>query len=193
MSGACTGTAALATQVPQKAFGSWNQCEEQSHRCISQRSQTEVKPHERTTIVLRDLPEGFTRDMVADLLNSQGLEKKFDFIYMPVKFSAMMVTIGYAFVNCVSHEAAEECFSRLNGFTDWATPCDNSLSAYWSEKDQGLAVNIDRHRNSPVMHESVGDEFKPALYKDGVLATFPRPTKHIKQPRVQRSIRNVVN
>jgi len=153
------------------------------------------KPHERTTIVLRDLPDDFSRDMIADLLNSQGLENKFDFIYMPIrlKLIARDGTIKCAFVNFESHEAAEECLSRLNGFTDWAAPCEKKLSAFWSENDQGLAALIDRHRNGPVMHESVRDEFKPALYKDGVRATFPCPTKHIKPPRVQRWTRDVVS
>lgn len=183
---------ASSTQAPQKLVVSWNQCEVQSYRSTSKRSQTEVKPHDRTTVVLCDLPEGFSRDMVADLLNSQGLQMKFDFIYTPVKFSTM-VTIGYAFVNFVSHEAAKECLSRLSGFTGWATPCENSLSTLWSEKDQGLAAIIDRHRNSPVMHESVKEEFKPALYIKGVRAAFPRPTKKIKAPRVQRYNRDDVN
>jgi len=127
--------------------------------------------------------------MIADLLNSQGFERRFDFIYTPVKFSAM-ATIGYAFVNFVSAEAAQECVSRLDGFTDWATPCENSLTVLWSEKDQGLATIIDRHSNSPVMHASVREEFKPALYMDGVKTEFPPPTKQIKPPRVQRYIRD---
>merc|ERR1712187_2136 len=105
--------------------------------------------------------------------------------YMPIKFRAM-VTIGCAFVNFVSHRAAEESLARLNGFTDWAAPCENRLSAFWSEKDQGLAALIDRHRNNPVMHESVRDKFKPALYKAGVRVEFPRPTKTINN-RVLRS------
>jgi hypothetical protein len=128
--------------------------------------------------------------MIAHLLNSNGFEKKFDFIYTPVKFS-VMATIGYAFVNFVSNAAAQECFWKLGGFTDWATPCEKSLTVLWSEKDQGLATIIDRHRNSPIMHSSVKEEFKPALYVDGVRAAFPRPTKHIKSPRVQRYSRDV--
>jgi hypothetical protein len=138
------------------------------------------------------MPEGFSRDMVADLLNSQGFERKFDFVYTPVKFN-VMATIGYAFVNFVSNEAAEECLSKLDGFSDWTTPCENILTAIWSEKDQGLATIIDRHRNSPIMHASVKEEFKPALYLDGVRAAFPLPTRHIKPPRMQRYIRDVAN
>merc|ERR1712048_872435 len=174
-----------ATSVPQKPLGTWSQHTAQSPECFRQRSQIEINPHERTTLILRNLPEGFSRDMIADLLNSQGFERKFDFIYTPVKFS-VMATIGYAFVNFVSAEAAQECLSRLDGFTDWATPCENSLTVAWSEKDQGLAIIIERHRNSPVMHASVREEFKPAIYIKGVKSAFPEPTKKVKAPRIQR-------
>lgn len=192
MSGACASMSSWATPAPQKPVGTWNQLKEQSHECVRQWNEVDIKPHERTTIVLRNLPEGFSRDMIADLLNSQGFEKKFDFIYTPVKFS-VMATIGYAFVNMISHAAAQECVSKLDGFTDWATPCGSSLAVMWSEKDQGLATIIDRHRNSPVMHSSVQEEFKPALYVDGVQTAFPLPTKKIKPPRVQRYNRDLAD
>ena len=148
MSSAYTGMDALPTQVPQKPLGSWSQCEEQRHSCMSQSSLSEIRPHERTTIMLNNLPEDFSRDMVADLLSSQGFEKKLGFIYTPMKFSGM-ITIGYAFVNLVSSQAAEECLSRLSDFTDWATPCENSLSAkmVWQGVTRGdlLALRASAH------------------------------------------------
>lgn len=97
-----------------------------------------------------------------------------------------MAAVGYAFVNFSTPEAAIECQSKLEGFTSWDKPCDNVMSVVWSESDQGLAAIIERHRNSPVMHESVHEEFKPALYRDGVQCAFPRPTKRIRPPRTQR-------
>merc|ERR1712176_193038 len=185
MSTARCGTSSWATPASQKPLCAWTQDWERRNGDARQRSQTEIKAHERTTLILRNLPEGFSRDMVADFLNSQGLENKFNFIYVPVKFS-VMATIGYAFVNFVSAEAAEDCLQRLDDFSDWTTPCEKTLNVFWSEKDQGLRTIIDRHRNSPVMHESVKDEFKPAIYVNGVRAAFPPPTKHIKPPREQR-------
>merc|ERR1719145_4969 len=97
-----------------------------------------------------------------------------------------MTTIGYAFVNFVSPEGAQECHLKLEGFTGWSEPSENACTVIWSEKDQGLAAIIDRHRNSPVMHPSVKDDFKPALYKNGARVAFPAPTKSIRPPRVQR-------
>merc|ERR1719498_937906 len=97
-----------------------------------------------------------------------------------------MVTIGYAFVNFVTPEAAQECISKLDGLTDCVAPGETCLNVYWSEKDQGLMTIVDRHRNSPVMHDSVREEFRPAIYMDGIRVAFPPPTKHVRPPRMQR-------
>merc|ERR1712187_186439 len=131
----------------QKSFSSWSKHSEQGNRTVRLRGQTEmaeIKRDDRTTVILRNLPEGFSRDMVADLLRSQGLEK-FDFIYLPVKFS-LMVSIGYAFINFATPEAAQECISKLDGIpaqeciskldgiSGLAAPCEPCLNVYWSEK-----------------------------------------------------------
>jgi len=53
---------------------------------------------------------------------------------------------------------------------------------------QGLPAHIDRYRNSPVMHESVEDEYKPAVFSPGTgdRAVFPPPTKKLRVPRIRR-------
>merc|ERR1719356_660586 len=97
-----------------------------------------------------------------------------------------MTISGYAFVNFVSPEAAHECLRKLDGFIGWDQPHENACEVIWSEKDQGLAVIIDRHRNSPIMHSSVREEFKPAVYKNGIQISFPAPTKKVRPPKVQK-------
>merc|ERR1712048_1328087 len=110
--------------------------------------QAEMETQQKTTLTLQNLPSDFTRDSVADLLSSQGFAKKFNFIYVPIKFCTM-TPLGYAFVNLVSPEAAEECRSKLDGFSQWDRPCEEVLSVIWCEQDQGLKAIIARHRNSP--------------------------------------------
>jgi hypothetical protein len=53
----------------------------------------------------------------------------------------------------------------------------------WSDAMQGLDEHVERYRDCPVMHESIPDEFKPLLFKDGVRVPFPKPTKKIQAPR----------
>jgi hypothetical protein len=163
---------------------------QKSRESSGQRNQVGSETHGKTTVILRNLPKGFSRDMVAGLLNSQGFEKKFDFIYSPVKLGTM-ATLGYSFVNFVSPEAAGDCRSKLDGFKTWDVPFEKALSVTWSDSDQGFEANVGRHRNNPVMHESIGDEFKPAIYVEGIRATFPLPTKPLKQPRAQRDKRGM--
>lgn len=44
---------------------------------------------------------------------------------------------------------------------------------------------MERYQNSPVMHPDVPDEWKPALFVQGVRVDFPAPTKKVKAPKVR--------
>jgi len=58
-----------------------------------------------TTVMLRNLPNDYTREDVLDLLDSGGFRACYDFFYMPVDFQSGS-GMGYAFINFVSHEKA---------------------------------------------------------------------------------------
>merc|ERR1712080_58537 len=75
----------------------------------------------------------------------------------------------------VTHEDARRAWTGLQGFGDWKVPSQKVLSVSWSTPLQGLAANIERYRNSPVMHQDVPDHFKPLLFKCGQPVRFPRP------------------
>jgi len=102
---------------------------------------------------------------------------------MPVDFGTM-VNLGYAIVNVSSHSDAEALRIRFDGFSSWDMPSDEVCSASWEDAEQqGLAANIERYRNSSVMHDSVPDECKPVVYVDGARAPFLPPTRRLKAPR----------
>jgi len=140
----------------------------------------------KTTIMLRNLPEGFLRDDITSLLDRQGFETKYDFVYVPMNFRKD-VHFGYAFVNFVSHVTAQNCRSKMEGFKDWGVETEKVLEVSWSDMHQGIEAHIHRYRNSPVMHANVNDKYKPALLKDGERISFPPPTKNVRPPRVRRS------
>lgn len=140
----------------------------------------------KTTVMLRNIPWGFSRDSLTSLLDKHGFNGLYDFVYMPMNFRSE-ASFGYAFVNLVSSEAAEKCHDKFNGFTEWGVETDKVCEVSWSDMHQGLAAHIDRYRNSPVMHESVPDAYKPVMYSGGVRAIFPAPTKKIRQPRIRRT------
>jgi len=143
----------------------------------------------RTTVMLRNLPDGFSRDMLTAILNDEGFAGLYDFIYMPMNFRTK-ASFGYAFVNMVSPADAERCHEQLEGFTRWRVSTDKVCEVSWSDMHQGLSAHVDRYRNSPVMHESVPDEYKPVMYSFGVRTPFPPPTKKLRVPRIRRSSDN---
>jgi len=139
---------------------------------------------EPTTVMLRNLPNRYTRKMFLRMLDAHGFRGFYNFIYLPIDFRHK-VNLGYAFVNTVSHESAVRLKDALNGFNSWAFDSLKVCEAVWASPHQGLEENMERYRNSPVMHESVPDEFKPVLFQDGMRISFPLPTKNIRSPKVR--------
>jgi len=146
----------------------------------------------QTTVMLRNLPEGYTRDVLMDLLDKEGYAGLYDFLYMPMNFRTK-AAFGYAFVNIVSPGEACRFFEQFNGFTRWGVQTDKICDASWSQIHQGLAVHIERYRNSPVMHESVPDQYKPAIFMNGFRARFPPPTKTLRMPRIRKMMAGAVD
>merc|ERR1711862_775811 len=98
----------------------------------------------------------------------------YDFIYLPVDFRSR-IGFGYAFINLVNGRVAEQCRSHFDGFTEWSIQSEKVAEVTWSNPSQGLAAHVERYRNSPVMHEAVPDEFKPAMFANGKRIGFPSP------------------
>jgi hypothetical protein len=144
-----------------------------------------VVVEQRTTLVLQDIPRAYTRPMLEEMLDDEGYTGKYDFIYLPSDFKCLQGN-GYAFVNMISTELAEQAMIELDGFSDWKVASNKSLRVGWSDV-QGMEAHIEKFRNSPVMHDSVPDDAKPALFQEGERIAFPEPTRKIRLPRLRRS------
>jgi hypothetical protein len=139
----------------------------------------------RTTVMLRNMPNNYTRDMLLDLVNSMGFAGCYDFAYLPVDFKSQ-AGLGYAFINFVSTAEAQRCFECFEGFSEWRVPSEKVCTVTWGSPYQGLEAHIERYQNSPVMHTSIPDEWKPVLLENGVRVPFPAPTKAIKTPKIRQ-------
>lgn len=137
---------------------------------------------EWTTLMIRNLPNQYTRDDFVSLLIDQGFAERFDFVYFPIDFETH-AAMGYAFVNVVSPKDATCLWNRLDGFSTWSCPCKKVCRISWSQPLQGLGVHVARYRNSPLMHELVPESYRPLLFVEGKRISFPPPTKKIKAPR----------
>jgi len=144
---------------------------------------TAVVPGEkhRTTLILKQLPDGCSQETLCQLLTSLGFAGLYNFLYAPVNFRTGSL-FGYCFINFLQHEAAVSALQALLEHTpqhfDGA-----QIEVKWSEPHQGLDVQIERYRNSPVMHPMVPLMYKPILLHAGERVDFPAPTRSIAPPK----------
>lgn len=139
----------------------------------------------RTTVMMRNIPNNYSRDMLLELLDQEGFSGAYNLVYLPIDFSSN-AGFGYAFVNFVATEHAERFMAKFHGFRSWSVPSEKVCDVVWSMAHQGLEAHVERYRNSPMMREYVPDEFKPVLLVDGVRVPFPLPTKKIRAHRARR-------
>lgn len=137
---------------------------------------------EFTTLMVKNVPGSCTQANFLGLLDEHGLAGLYDFVYMPMDFRTSK-GFGYVFVNMISEKAAYLTTSKLSGFVGLQEDGYLPLEVVWSEQHQGLAVHVERFRNSPVMHPDIPDQFKPMIFRGGVRQPFPPPTKKLVEPR----------
>jgi len=126
----------------------------------------------RSTVMIRNMPNNYTRDMLLELVDEMGFAGTYDFAYLPIDFQSQ-VGLGYAFINFSTVADAQLCFERFEGFSNWKVPSEKVCTVTWSSPTQGLEAHMERYRNSPVMHQ-------------GVRVDFPPPTKPLKTPKVRQ-------
>lgn len=154
-------------------------------RSLIDASSSLVGPKQLTTLMLRNIPSSYTRDALLGLIQGMGFHRSCDFIYAPMDFHRDS-GLGYAFVNFTTEAEADRAKQMLEGFSAWGVASHKVCEVSYSHPFQGFSEHIDQHRNSCVMHESVPDSHKPAIYEGGVRQPFPAPTRPVAQPRMKR-------
>lgn len=108
----------------------------------------------RTTLMIRNLPMDCTRDILLEILDSEGFRGAYDFLYFPMDFQSDK-SFSYAFVNMTSNGEAARLQKHFHGFAGWqacCAPTTRVCDVVWSGDHQGFQAHIERYRNSPVMH-----------------------------------------
>lgn len=137
-----------------------------------------------TTVMLRNIPNSYTSASMLELLDRYGFFGKYDFVYLPMDFQKG-VNLGYAFVNFQQSGDGLQFASVFQGFADWQCSSAKAGDVSWAQPNQGLQAHVDRYRNSPVMHPSVPDGYKPMVFHRGHRTSFPTPTRNIKAPKMR--------
>jgi hypothetical protein len=136
-----------------------------------------------TTVIMRNIPNRFSHTGLAAVMDTRGFSGVYDLIYVPLDF-ATGVSFGYAFVNLSSVEEADRFIASFDGYR-WGGSSQKVCAVVRCCDDETPSERVERYRNLPVMHSSVPDSFKPALYSAGQRVPFPAPTKRLRVPRIQ--------
>lgn len=150
----------------------------------SQSGSAKAKITENTTLILKNLPVGCTQEGLRKILDELGLAGLYDFIYVPFDFKKL-VALRYGYVNFEQHADAVKAMAILDGYSGWVVGSEKPCEVEWSGAQQGLYAHIERYRNSPVMHATVPEEYKPVLLQNGIRIAFPPPTQVVKPPKMR--------
>jgi hypothetical protein len=132
--------------------------------------------------MVRNVPNGLCQLDFVKQLKQRGYNGLFDFVYLPMNLRANG-SFGYGFVNFMSPSVACHFTRQLDALEH----DEKEWRAVWSTC-QGMTANVERYRNSPLMHNSVPADCKPALYDErGIQVQFPAPTKTIPKPRIHHT------
>uniref|UniRef100_A0A7S4Q685 RRM domain-containing protein n=1 Tax=Alexandrium monilatum TaxID=311494 RepID=A0A7S4Q685_9DINO len=132
-----------------------------------------------TTVMLRNIPNKYTRDMLVDRL-SLHFRGKFDFLYLPIDFKNAC-NVGYGFINFRTVEACRLFVSRFSGVD--VSRClpgisnSSKVAEVTPARVQGLEDNVKRLRGSAVMQELIKHpEWMPLTFdKEGVQSLLHLP------------------
>jgi hypothetical protein len=141
-----------------------------------------LKPGTFTTVMLRNIPNKYTREMLVKVLN-QHYRGHYDFMYLPIDFKNKC-NVGYGFVNFRTGDACERFIKQFHGVdVRQCLPGINSkkVAEVTPARQQGLTENVRRLRNSPVMNQLIDHpEWMPLLLdKDGHAEVFPLPDQPV--------------
>mmetsp|Transcript_60973 Transcript_60973/g.132231 ORF Transcript_60973/g.132231 Transcript_60973/m.132231 type:complete len:351 (+) Transcript_60973:109-1161(+) len=136
-------------------------------------------PEGTTTVMLRNIPNKYTQEMLMEKLNTGGFRGDIDFIYLPIDFKNKC-NVGYTFLNfrteaaCMRFAAEyhnADSSKKLPGFKSKKV-CEVSPA-----RCQGREENVRRLQGSPVMAELVGKpEWLPMVFNEqGESEGFPVP------------------
>lgn len=141
-----------------------------------------MKPENYTTVMLRNIPNKYTREMLVKVLN-QSYKGHYDFMYLPIDFKNKC-NVGYGFVNFCTSEACQRFIKQFDGVdVRQCLPGINSkkVAEVTPARQQGLTENVRRLRNSPVMNQLIDHpEWMPLILdKNGNAESFPLPDQTV--------------
>ncbi|RRT76893.1 hypothetical protein B296_00010861 [Ensete ventricosum] len=143
------------------------------------------KSDQRTTVMIKNIPNKFSRDMLIGLLDEHCAKEnekaqlpdsapsQYDFVYLPIDFKNGC-NLGYAFVNFTTPAAARRLYGAMHRH-EWKVFGSKKISHVCYARIQGRKALVDNFKNSNFRCDT--DEFFPAVLsppRDGA-TSLPSP------------------
>jgi hypothetical protein len=78
-------------------------------------------PHERTTVMMCNIPNNVNREQLLTLMNDEGFQGRYNLVYVPIDLKNK-VGLGYSFINFVSNADAEAFSQHFQASDDSEIP-----------------------------------------------------------------------
>ncbi|CAD5169983.1 unnamed protein product [Musa acuminata subsp. malaccensis] len=143
------------------------------------------KADQRTTVMIKNIPNKFSRDMLIGLLDEHCAKEnekaqlldsapsQYDFVYLPIDFKNGC-NLGYAFVNFTTAAAARRLYGAMHRH-EWKVFGSKKISHVCYARIQGRKALVNNFKNSNFRCDT--DEFFPAVLsppRDGA-TSLPSP------------------
>lgn len=117
-----------------------------------------------TTLMIRNIPNRYTRKMLMCELDSLGFTGQYDFIYVPMDKNTHW-NVGYAFVNFVEPESAARCMGILTDYRFRRFRRSSSKVTQVSAAHiQGLEKNMEHYSHTAVQSSRI-QSHRPLLVR----------------------------
>lgn len=123
-----------------------------------------------TTVMLRNIPNKYSQQMLLDVINARGFQGLYDFFYLPIDFRNKC-NVGYAFINLIHPHYAAMFKRAFHQFKLSAFKSQKVCEVSWG-RVQGVSANVDHYRNSAIMSVAF-PEYKPKIFSQGIEVDFP--------------------
>uniref|UniRef100_A0A7S4QHS1 HTH La-type RNA-binding domain-containing protein n=1 Tax=Alexandrium monilatum TaxID=311494 RepID=A0A7S4QHS1_9DINO len=121
-----------------------------------------------TTVMLRNIPNRYTRDMLIDRLN-KGYDGQYDFVYLPIDFNSKC-NVGYAFINFRLPAVAQRFMQEFHGAkTKQCLPGFSSAKVceVTYARVQGRDANMDNLKDEKFIEKlTERPEWQPLFFDD---------------------------
>jgi hypothetical protein len=123
-----------------------------------------------TAFRFEDLPDSLTQDDLINLLEDEGFNGLYDFIYLPDPSTYLRKTGHHAIINFSSH-AFGLLFSEQ--FDGRSLGEGHQSKVHWSSGPQGITALVEHYRKEGAMHQSIPFHQQPAVFWSGLRVQIP--------------------